>query len=198
MCSSCKRNRAIDEYEEGYLCCIQCVGYKRKYNERHKEKVNQTQRTWYEKNEEYREHILKMRSERGKQIVSCSVCSCSMSQAHYHRHRKTEKHKINFEKSLVSLEWWYYWINDQIIRWKNGRGTELLCKDILTCWCCYSLFSILLRESAFYQFFPPPPELKLYQWTEDCSNWSAPVLNCHASTRCGRICSFHCFWLVAH
>ena len=45
MCSNCKRNRAIDEYEEGYLCCIQCVGYKRKYNERHKEKVNQTQRT---------------------------------------------------------------------------------------------------------------------------------------------------------
>ena len=44
MCSSCKKNRAIDEYEEGYLCCIQCVGYKRKYNERHKEKVNQTQR----------------------------------------------------------------------------------------------------------------------------------------------------------
>ena len=94
-CRSCKRDKAIDEFEEGYLKCIKCIGHNRKYHEKHRDKMNEAQRKRYEEDEEYRAHVLKQRSERGKKIVSCSVCNCSMSQAHYHRHKKSEKHKRN-------------------------------------------------------------------------------------------------------
>lgn len=101
LCSSCERERTLEHFEQGYLCCIQCIGYKRKYNETHKDKMNEAQRKRYEEDEEYRAHILKQRSERGKKIVSYSVCNCSMSQAHYHRHKKPEKHKKKLEGSLA-------------------------------------------------------------------------------------------------
>ena len=85
-CRSCKRDRALDEFEEGYLSYIQCVGYKRKYNEKHKEK-------WMKHKEKYMKKMNNTESiywtwgaKEVKQKVSCSVCHCSISQAHYYRH----------------------------------------------------------------------------------------------------------------
>jgi hypothetical protein len=43
LCSSCERERTLERFEQGYLCCIQCIGYKRKYNETHKDKMNEAQ-----------------------------------------------------------------------------------------------------------------------------------------------------------
>lgn len=75
--------------------------YKRANRDKHRDKVNERQRKRYEEDEEYRAHMMKRRSERGKEIVSCSVCNCSMSQAYFYKHKKTEKHKMNLKMKQV-------------------------------------------------------------------------------------------------
>ena len=72
-------------------------------------------------------------------------------------------------------------------------------------WACYwpKLVWTMLGRSAvpctFWRGGDPengPPQLKLHQWTEDCSNRSAPLLNYHASAPLGRadlhlLCNMH-------
>ena len=100
-CKSCTKTLAVSDFDFGYKCCRSCVEYKRANHDKHQDKVNERQRKRYEEDEEYRAHLLKRHSERGKKIVSCSVCNCSMSQGYLYKHKKTEKHKINLRRKQI-------------------------------------------------------------------------------------------------
>ena len=44
----------IDNFEDGLKTCKKCLEYKRKNYDKHKDKVNETRRTKYKEDEEYR------------------------------------------------------------------------------------------------------------------------------------------------
>jgi len=60
--------------------------YKRKNYDKHKDKVNETRRTKYKEDEEYRKKT---------GTNTNNVCNSSMKAQCYSRHLKTDKHKRN-------------------------------------------------------------------------------------------------------
>ena len=54
FCRYCVKDLQIDNFEDGLKTCKKCLEYKRKNYDKHKDKVNETRRTKYKEDEEYR------------------------------------------------------------------------------------------------------------------------------------------------
>ena len=54
FCRYCVKDLPIDNFEDGLKTCKTCLEYKRKNYDKHKDKVNETRRTKYKEDEEYR------------------------------------------------------------------------------------------------------------------------------------------------
>ena len=50
----CVKDLPIDNFEDGLKTCKACLEYKRNNYDKHKDKVNETRRTKYKEDEEYR------------------------------------------------------------------------------------------------------------------------------------------------
>ena len=97
LCKYCVKFLPPDNFEEGKITCKKCLEYKRNQYQKHKDRYNERDRIKYKENEEYRNRKLEGQKERGKDIITCSICNCSFSQAHKSRHNKSFKHKRNLE-----------------------------------------------------------------------------------------------------
>ena len=54
FCGYCVKTLPLDNFEDGLKTCSRCMDYKRANRDKHREKVNERQRTRYEEDEEYR------------------------------------------------------------------------------------------------------------------------------------------------
>ena len=54
LCRYCVKYLPIDNFEDELKTCKKCLEYKRKNYDKHKDKVNETRRTKYKEDEEYR------------------------------------------------------------------------------------------------------------------------------------------------
>ena len=63
--------------------------------DKHKNKVNETRRTKYKEDEEYRKKKQEQIQNYCDKVAFCNVCNSSMKAQCYSRHLKTEKHKRN-------------------------------------------------------------------------------------------------------
>ena len=54
FCRYFVKDLPIDNFEDGLKTCKTCLEYKRKNYDKHKDKVNETRRTKYKEDEEYR------------------------------------------------------------------------------------------------------------------------------------------------
>ena len=69
--------------------------YKRNNYDKHKDKVNETRRTKYKEDEEYRKKKPEQIQNYRDKVVFCNICNSSMKAQCYSRHLKAEKHKRN-------------------------------------------------------------------------------------------------------
>ena len=95
FCRYCVKDLPIDNFEDGLKTCKTCLEYKRKNYDKHKDKVNETRRTKYKEDEEYRKKKQEQIQNYRDKVAFCNVCNSSMKAQCYSRHLKTEKHKRN-------------------------------------------------------------------------------------------------------
>ena len=93
FCRYCVKDLPIDNFEDGLKTCKKCLEYKRKNYDKHKDKVNETRRTKYKEDEEYRKKKQEQIQNYRDKVAFCNVCTSSMKAQFYSRHLKTEKHK---------------------------------------------------------------------------------------------------------
>ena len=79
------------------LC--RCLNYKRNYNNKHKDKINDEQMIKYKEDAEYKNRFMERKRQWANKRVTCicDVCNCSISQQRASLHRLTNKHKHNLE-----------------------------------------------------------------------------------------------------
>ena len=84
MCSKCKQSRPLDWFEAKTKLCIQCLGHQRAYRQRHKEKISNYNKIYYQ---EHKEQCLEN-------------CKCLVSNRNIALHIKTNKHINNMENFI--------------------------------------------------------------------------------------------------
>ena len=77
FCRYCVKDLPIDNFEDG-LKTKTCLEYKRKNYDRHKDKVNETRRTKYKEDEEYRKKKQEQIQNYRDKVAFCNVCNSSM------------------------------------------------------------------------------------------------------------------------
>ena len=84
-CSTCRRNRRVEEFDAGYMSCRRCIENMKLYREIHKDKR-------MEQNKDYRERHREEKILYNSLVVHCDVCDCDVLKCHLARHKKTNKH----------------------------------------------------------------------------------------------------------
>ena len=100
FCSTCKRYRNIEHFDEGYMSCRRCIEYMRDYRTMNKAKVDEWKSNYRERNKEEialrnKEYREKHRDEKrlyNSLVVRCDVCDCEVRKCNLAKHKKTNKH----------------------------------------------------------------------------------------------------------
>ena len=87
----------FDYVEDGLKTCKKCLEYKRGNYDKHKDKVNEAQRSKYKEDEEYRKKKQEQIQNYRDKVAFCNVCNSSMRAQCYSRHVKTNTHQGNLE-----------------------------------------------------------------------------------------------------
>ena len=95
ICSKCKQSRPLDWFEDGKKLCNQCLNHQRAYRQRHREKISNYNKTYYQEN---KEQVLEKVKEWHNKFTDCFYCKCPVSNHNMSVHIRTNKHINNMEK----------------------------------------------------------------------------------------------------
>ena len=85
-CSRCKKEKGIDEFNQGRRVCSCCSQACKKYQQENPEKARDNCKKYYDKN---REEIL----EKKKEKTWCDLCEMHIVKDQLQRHNKTMRHR---------------------------------------------------------------------------------------------------------
>ena len=96
-CKSCKCFRGMELFRGKNLTCDACLEKKKRYSERHPEKVREYASKYERENPRDRREYMKEYNQREKE---CEICKCKMKIGHWSRHIKTKIHMENVGKMM--------------------------------------------------------------------------------------------------
>ena len=96
QCSKCKMKRTLDNFENENKNCNICLEARRRYRQKHNDKISQYNKEYYK--EHKTELLIKSKEKREEEYVDCFYCNDIVNKYDIGRHVKSLKHISNMER----------------------------------------------------------------------------------------------------